>query len=110
MYSPKIYEPLVPCRYPAGQATGTSMTRLVNAFVFEGLATGYYGLEAANKLPEIKLALHWLPESVNGLVAESPADQNHLPKSTEIQRLHAWYDSLQHIAEKYDQERALAMK
>ena len=100
----------MPCLYHAGQAIGASMTRLVNAFVFEGLATGYYGLEAANKLPDIDLTLPWLTEIADGLVAEPSAHGNYLSKPTEIKRLRNWYDSLQHIAEKYDQERALAMK
>jgi hypothetical protein len=108
MYSPKIYEPLVPCLYYAGQATDVSMTRLVNAFVYEGLATGYYGLEATNILPDIDSTLPWLPKPIVQLVEETSAATGnhriHPVRQTEIERLYQWYDSLQSAAEKFDQK------
>ncbi|MBT62901.1 MAG: hypothetical protein CML13_06780 [Puniceicoccaceae bacterium] len=107
MYSPKIYEPLVPCLYYAGQATNVNMTKLVNAFVYEGLATGYYGLEAANTLPDIDSTLPWLPKPLVQLVEETSSNGSHRVhplRPTEIQRLYQWYDTIQLVAEKDDEK------
>ena len=107
MYSPQVYELLVAPLYYAGQATGVPMTQLVNAFVYEGLATGYYGLESTNSLPDIDSTLPWLPRPVAQLVEETSAAYSthrvYPQKPTEIERLHAWYDSLLKNAEAYDE-------
>lgn len=109
MYSPKIYNAQIPSLYHAAQATNVPMTKLVNAFVYEGLATGYYGLNATNNLPSLENALPWMSKPALQLVQED-APSNGFNQSkplmpNEIERLHAWYDSLQVVAEKYDRGR-----
>lgn len=82
------------------------MTKLVNAFVYEGLATGFYGLESVNTLPSLDATLPWIPKPVAQLVEEDSVNGLHRvypQKSTEIERLYQWYDSLQVVAEKHDQ-------
>ena len=51
MYSPRIYESQIPSLYHASQSLGVPMTQLVNAFVYHGLAGGYYGQDATKNLP-----------------------------------------------------------
>jgi len=51
MYSPRIYESQIPSLYHASQSLGVPMTQLVNAFVYHGLAGGYYGQDATKHLP-----------------------------------------------------------
>ena len=52
MYSPRIYESQIPCLYHAAQNLEVPMTQLVNAFVYYGLISGYYGEAAQNRLPK----------------------------------------------------------
>ena len=52
MYSPKIYESQIPSLYHAAHSLGVPMTQLANAFVYHGLAGGFYGMESAQHLPK----------------------------------------------------------
>lgn len=102
MYSPKIYEAQVPALYHAAQATKVPMTKLVNAFVYEGLATGYYGLESTNRMPNINEVLPWINQQPIQAVGEIPINPSTLQQPYSIDRLHLWYDQIQRIAEKND--------
>lgn len=93
MYTPKIHHSLIPCIYHAAQERKVPMTKLTDAFVFNGLNAEHFGTEVLSRLPAEQDIIHpqlkvqWNAHEIN---QSDPA--SFLPFSS-VNQLNAWYQS-----------------
>lgn len=94
MYTPKINESLIPCLYHAAQERKVPMTKLTDAFVYQGLTHEYYGPEVLSRLPDSQDVVH---PQLNTSKPSTEIRFNHDVAAahpfSSVEQLNAWYQS-----------------